>query len=263
MLAEAESLGYWPPRYSMKVTALLNKMNVAKKFAKANDRNYNDRRDGVVLTGLLDDVMDNREEWYNAKLRGSAYTHAMFFGSVSHAPDLLAKSADLAKFAVNDAERAAVATATDWATTVAPVALAIEKLDATKPKPTVRFMKTLSALVLGNVGKAMGLDLTSLKVPDMEWVEVEKVDAKGKPYWTWDVNILWPEGTTHNASKFAYGSCCHACGHRIFNPYNWVPLVAESPDGPKSLWVGSDCAKNLFGCEVKTGETSLRGEVPA
>jgi hypothetical protein len=66
--------------------------------------------------------------------------------------------------------------------------------------------------------------------------------------------MLWPEGTTHRESRYAHGSSnCHACGHQIRSPYNWVPLVAQTATGPVSLWVGRDCARNLFQAEV-TGD---------
>jgi hypothetical protein len=146
----------------------------------------------------------------------------------------------------------------NWGNDFAPVAEAVETLNATRPKP-VYFLGTLSATVLGNVSKFMGMDFTTLAIPEMEWKLVDETDEEGKLVRKWVVNILWPEGTKHNTSRYARGNCCHACGHRIYNPYNWVPMVGESADGPVSLWTGKDCAENLFGCKVKNNEADMPG----
>lgn len=41
-------------------------------------------------------------------------------------------------------------------------------------------------------------------------------------------------------------------------PYNWVPLVAQTASGPASLWVGADCARNLFNVDVSGQAEYLR-----
>ncbi len=249
-LAEAETLGYWPPGASRKVTAALNKCNVAHKFAKANDRR--DHRDGDA--GLLGDVFDVRgDSYYKATVRSNPLVHAMMFGSTSHAPACLVLADALFTFCVNDAERAALATARTWAADFAPVAELMARLDATRPKPVYVFA-TLSPTVLKNVNAAMGLNLTTVRSPEIIYVKVENLAEDGTKFWVWEPEIVWPEGTVHNTSKFAYGTdrnnTCHACGHAIKNAFNWVPLLADAGTEPRSLWVGKDCARNLFGCKV-------------
>jgi hypothetical protein len=75
--------------------------------------------------------------------------------------------------------------------------------------------------------------------------------------------VVWPEGTEHACSRFAASGSqnqCHACGHAIRNAFNWVPLVVENAEGvPHALWVGRDCAENLFGIKA-TGELEYAGE---
>jgi hypothetical protein len=102
-------------------------------------------------------------------------------------------------------------------------------------------------------------------MPDIEYVPTETVDPKtGKVEYGWETIIHWPEPTVHQSSVHAYKfSCCHACGHRIRNPYNWVPLYAKDKAGvAHSLWVGRDCAKSLFGIEL-SGDMVLKGGVEA
>lgn len=264
-LAEAAALGCWPPNMSRKVCAALNKMNVAAKFAKSNERReygsigaISDDKRLNPKSGLLDDVKDIRgEDDYKAKLRGWSLTHAMKYGSFGSAPKLVEVADKLAAYCITDTERAALATAKTWAEDFTPVAELVARLDATRPKPVI-LLATLSPTVLTNLSKEMAVDFTTLECPEIVCNKVETVDAKGNLVIEWETEIIWPEGTVHNRSRFAYGTnrnhTCHACGHAIKNSYNWVPLVGKTAEGYASLWVGKDCAKNLFGCKV-TGET--------
>jgi len=258
MLAEAEGLGYWPSGYSRKVPALLNKMNVAAKFAKKNHLPRDHRGWSVPTPGLLEGMVAPDDKGYMKS--GWLLVHNMAFGTFSGAPEGLERVARLEPVCANDSEREALATAKTWCEDFAPVAELVETLNATKPMPTVRLLKTLSMTVLNNVGAAMGVKLDTLRIPDMEWKKVEAISPKGEKFWTWEVEIKWPEGTVHNSSRWATGCNCHACGHMIKNAFNWVPLLAESDGGLKSLWVGKDCAKSLFGCDVK-GEVDWRKEL--
>lgn len=230
-LSEAVTLGYWPAGYSRGVCAKLNKMSVAKKWATKTIGTYSGTRYDHPLY----------EAW-----------SSFFFGSFHTASKLLATEWS------PEANPADVVTVKEWAAAFVPVSEAIKTLDATRPKP-VYFLETLSATVLGNVGKAMALDLKSLRVPEMEWKLVDAIGPKGEKTREWECIIHWPEGTKHNTSKFARGCSCHACGHLIMNPFNWVPMVGDTATGPVSLWTGKDCAENLFGCKVKNNEVALPG----
>lgn len=234
MLAEAERLGYWPKGASRKVKAALNKQNVAAKWAR--------KQPGARYDTPLWEVL-----------------HAMSFGSFSHAPrtlfELSLKSGSGAA-SIPD-------TARGWAADFAPVAELVKLLDSRRPVPVV-VCKTLSPTVLANVGRGMGVDLTSIEFPVIEYVWVKQIHEKTGAEYEISVPVIrWPAGTRHCTSRYSSGHQCHACGHRIYNPFNWIPLLAQTAAGPVSLWVGSDCARKLFGCEV-SGEadwTSARGEV--
>jgi len=150
-----------------------------------------------------------------------------------------------------------------WVAVFLPVAEAIAKLDATRPKPVIVF-KTLSPTVVENLGRTLGLDLVSVEAPEIRWDLVEGVDQSGKRYSYYTPTILWSEGTVHHSSKFCVSDAgnhqCEACGHAIKNSFNWVPLFGRDKSGvAHSLWTGKDCAKKLFGCEV-TGEAEFRKE---
>lgn len=252
-LAQAMVDGYWQPGTSRKVRAALNKQAVAARFAHANERSHAHNSS----VGRLCDVQDNRDRTWESKARGWEFVHAMMFGIVSRAPALVELGAVLEPHCANDAERAALATARQWASDFAPVARVMDRLDAIRPKP-VLVMGSLSRLVLDNVGRAMGVDLATVAAPPIEWVWREVV-RDGKTIRVPVGHILWPEGTRHGVSRFASGGHqCEACGHGI-RTNNWCPLVAQTPDGPVSLWVGRDCARKLFAVEIK-GEATFEGQ---
>jgi len=243
------------------VYAALNKQSVATKFAKANERNWNLREKNP--SGLLVDIQDQRDQGHSSTLQGWTLNHAMMFGQVLMAPEALKLADKLVPFCHNDVERAALATARQWAVDFAPVAELIELLNMSRPKITVRVMKTLSPLVAKNVGDAMGVKLDTIEMPEVEyeWKWQMMMMIAGKPTKVRMLvgTIIWPKGTEHYRSRYAHkDSNCHACGHMISNPRNWIPLVAKTDSNPVSLWVGRDCAKNLFGCEVE-GEAEYSG----
>lgn len=252
-LAEAEAAGYWQPGVSRKVRAALNKPNVAIKFARANDRNYSTS----TSAGLLHDVgVDRAARDIRYTTEGRRFVSAMRYGSFGEAPALVALGNTLEPYCVNDEERAALATARQWALDFAPVAELVARLDATRPVPTV-VLGSLSPTVAANLGRSLGIAFETISVPTIEWSWVE-MEIKGARVRVPVAKILWPEGTQHNRSRFAFGSRagnhqCHACGHAIQRADNWIPLLARDAAGenPLSLWVGRDCAKRLFLVDVK------------
>ena len=220
VLAQAEELGYWPKGTSRKVKAALNKQTVAIKYARANrPASYSSPRHGV--------------------------NHAMMFGLYEQAPKCL-----------DTITSEAHVSGCEWAEDFVQVARLVALLDSRRPVPVV-VLGTLSRTVLDNVGRSMQVELDSIASPEqrIKWV---KLMHKGEEIEVAEVEIIWPEGTRHNTSRYAHNinahnDQCHACGHAIRNGFNWVPLVATTPRGPVSLWVGRDCAKKLFGCDV-TGD---------
>jgi hypothetical protein len=254
-LRQAEIEGEWPKGASRKVKAALNKQSVAKRFADANDihrvRGSNYRpQDGDQ--GLLEDVSSvrGRHSFESKQLRGWYLVFWMEFGQFENSTQAQTLVEQLAPFCVNDTERAALARSKQWADDFAPIAALVAELDSRRPKPTI-VCKTLSPLQLSNVGKALAVDLSNVEPCPMVMVWVEQINPKtGKTYKITMPELKWPEGTRHGASKFSGGNKCESCGHAIKNPFNWCPLVGHTPTGPISLWVGRDCAKDLFNCDV-------------
>jgi hypothetical protein len=247
-LVECEQLGYWKKGMSRTVHATLNKQNVAAKWAKACTATF-----GVNSYGSVRMPHDHPL---------SAAEFALSYGQFERAPrvlkDLLAAkklSADV-KAKAEDAIR--------WARAFAPIAELVALLDMSRPKAVV-VMKTLSPTVVKNVGEHIGLDFSTIQTPPMhgEWIEME---IKGRKVRVYEVVIDWPEGTLHNQSRFHYSANneqCQACGHAIKDPFNWWPLLAyDNNKTPYSLWVGRDCAKKLFGCEVQGDTIYKRGGAP-
>lgn len=251
-LKQAEELGYWPKGVSRKIRAALNKQNVAKKFAKTHDRNY-DHRDHNF--GKLEDVADVRgSRWHEAKLRGYNLVVAMSFGQFESAPKLRSLATNLVPFCLVNAELDALATATQWCEDFIPVAELVSLLDSRRPRPTI-VCKTLSPTVLENLNKTLSVDLRDVQGCPVEYVWVDRINKKGEKYQISVAVLKWPEGTQHGVSRFSWGSKagnkqCEACGHAIKDSCNWIPLVGLTPTGPISLWTGKDCAHNLFGCEI-------------
>lgn len=260
-LAQAQQDGCWPKGASRMVTAALNKQAVAQRFAQAHTRDRNFDR-GEALTGMLDDINDVRPHWHKSTLRGRDFIHAMRFGNVYHAPQLVELGMKLVPCCVNEVERRALQTARQWAADFAPIAAAMELLDARRAPPVI-MLGSLSPSVAKNIGDSLGIKFDTIQVPPIkgEWVEVE---IAGVPTQIVRYTIEWPEGTQHNRSRFAHGSRagndqCHACGHAIKQAFNWVPLMADGPTGKLALWVGRDCARKLFAVDVKGDGQFLRG----
>jgi hypothetical protein len=243
MLVQAAGDGCWPKGASRKVHAALGKQNVAGKFAKTNRE-------------LLESLADDEKTW-EAKHRGWTIAHAMQFGSLGQANDVAATVAALRPVAeARGADEALTIgslldTAQQWAADFAPVAALVKTLDASRPKPII-VLGSLSRTVADNVGAAMGVAIDTIECPPIEWTWVEE-EVDGAIVRVPVGRILWPDGTRHHQSRFASGSQCHACGHGIRNPLNWVPLVAQTATAPVSLWVGRDCARKLFKAVV-TGD---------
>jgi hypothetical protein len=142
-----------------------------------------------------------------------------------------------------------------------PVGEAMDRLDATRPKP-VFTSKGISRTIDATLTDVAALKYDTVRVCPIHYELVEEVDAKGQKVYKWVGYLLWPEGTLHNRSRFhagtAHNNQCHACGHAIRNTYNWVPILIDGQDGtPYSFWTGRDCAETLFGIKM-VGELELK-----
>ncbi len=230
ILLESIAQGYWVKGVSRKVVAALSKVNVAAKKA-----------------GPLRDVPTNFRKPETTTY--SVYS-ALAYGIVR---------ADPINFAAIEAEHPELAEVLAYArayvAAAKPVWDAIRVLDATRPPAlftTMQASPTVSATL-------KDLGAVSVTVCPLEFDRVESV-VDGQTVISHVARLVWPEGTKHNTSRFASRfSCCAACGHKISNGFNWVPLILETDDAPPSFWVGRDCAKTLFGVDM-TGDLEIAGE---
>jgi hypothetical protein len=239
--------GEWLPGVSRTVKAALDKINAkAQKIAKMADQldkglpyasvKYPDLNEAGAIPGL--------KEVYQSIYWLLKYGHGKDIDL-----DLLAQHAHSPEAQeVLAAARRALAGRQ-------PIVAAVKFLDAQRPKPVFVF-KTLSP-----TGAKLLLD-AGYK-PDTAVLPIFRYyrDEDGKP----EMEIIWPEGTKHGQNRFAKVGCsrsgnmqCHACGHAIKNASNWVPLAITTEKGEiHSFWVGRDCAKKLFGVDMK-GEAKYR-----
>lgn len=155
-------------------------------------------------------------------------------------------------------EAEAVESYTEWFDAWAPIRDALTRLDNTRPRTVVTKLG-LSPLVESTL---RSIGATSVDMPEIKFETIEVQTPKGVVYKQVG-RIVWPEGTLHDTSPHCHDDgrfvTCHACGHRIYDAFGWVPLVAFGSEKPRSLWVGRNCAHNLFGIKV-TGDLEVVGE---
>lgn len=233
--------GCWLPGWSRKARAALDKANVAAKIAKANERWMEHDFDRPTHKRTFDIFM------------------AMFFGCFCSGRALQKIDFDALKRACRAEERPVIDQAAQYSKDFSAIVAAVNLLDATAPKPVFTTMNA-SPTISKNI---QDLGAVKVEVCPSRLERYEVVDKKGNVQYRWRVILLWPEGTVHGTSRYRgtlYNMQCEACGHAIKNRGNWVPLVLTSKDGtPKSLWVGRDCSKTLFGIDF-TGDLEIVGE---
>jgi hypothetical protein len=144
---------------------------------------------------------------------------------------------------------------------MAPLEAEMQVWDSQRPPPTFTTIGA-SPTITANL-KLLGAEKAEPAPMKREWVEALNPKT-GKVERHLVVEIVWPEGTQHGTSQYR-GTCnnsqCESCGHAIKNPFNWVPILVTCTDGSfKSLWVGRDCAKTLFGIDM-TGDLEIKGGV--
>lgn len=134
----------------------------------------------------------------------------------------------------------------------------INELDVARPKPVITKIG-LSPKVTKTLQECnLDLDLSTIAYPEMETFTMEVlVTVKNKKTGEFEnkwveqefQRPIWPKGTVHHSSRFAVGSMhCEACGKKIPSG-RFVPFYAFDKKSHKnvSMWVGCDCAKNIFG----------------
>lgn len=149
---------------------------------------------------------------------------------------------------------------------------AIKFLNSLRPLPVITPVG-LSPKVTDTLKNCnLDLKLNTIRMPEFvtEYVQARTKSGKlavkdGKPVMVPRVKIIWPDGTLHNQSRFTQGNCCQACGKWIPSGM-FVPVVIDDAKllKPISMWLGCDCAKNIFGVKdlgfKNKGEAEVVGE---
>lgn len=237
LLADSEAASEWIPGASRRVAAALTKSNVALKL---------ERRYRAELEAL-GDYQTPRDE------RGFAVSFLLQFSDWKHGRNI---NFDAIKARTRDASLTdVIEAARTFTNNFTPLVDLIATLDATRPTPIITSIgasPTITQLL-----RSLGLlvNIETIRMPRIEWITVEHVDKDGKKFLAKVGCLNWPKNTIHGASRYAgteQHEQCQACGHAIRNPYNWVPILIDGDKRiPHSLWVGKDCAKTLFGIDVK------------
>lgn len=143
-----------------------------------------------------------------------------------------------------------------WAALCLVKSLAIADLDQARPKPVLtpiglspKVTKTLTEMNLE-------IDLPSIRPATLERRQRPRRDAKGQVMKLCNGEIMmesyyvvvWSPGIRHGESRFATGGGCEACGKYIPSG-RFVPIEAKDKRSGSliSLWLGCDCARNIFG----------------
>lgn len=267
LLAVSEAQGSWVPKASRMVPAALGKANKAINL-------------GREFEGELEKIGNYETPSHQ---RGFEVSMILRFGQYARARG--GEPVDFDTIAANAPSPAcanAVKEAKRFQREFDAIARLCRRLDATRPKPVFTNLGISPTVTKTLAGLGFhGADQAKVEVCPIRWETVERTRghnklckegacvqgcSNGKKYWVQVGHLEWPEGTQHDCSRFADINTgrgrfeqCHACGHGIRNPWNWVPLVITSGVGAKySWWVGTDCARTLFGIKV-TGEVELVG----
>lgn len=261
-LLESAAQGSWSePRASIRLRSALGKPTVLVKLAKAMSKDVELEIDALLL---------GKGGGRSSLGQGWNLRHNMLYG-------LAAAQANAFEYwPANWDERASaearsiVQQAKEWIADLLPVVELADRIDATRPQPVFTLIgasptvtKTLEYLT-GDA--APSLNFKSIRVCPIKWVEVERVDPKtGQVRYRWVGHLDPPADALWNCSRFAdLHDCCHACGHHIRNPSNWVPILIDSfsRQRPMLLFVGTDCARTIFGVRMKGALELVRAPLP-
>lgn len=226
MVEESLKEGYWIKGTSRKVHSILTKANVAQKIAREYDYALHD------FFGV--DDRSYGHYMYMTLMYGKDYRQFMNVTTARRST-------------TNEDIQRVISLYEQYIIDFSDIWAAVKQLDNTRPRPvftTMNASPTISAEL-----KRQGA--VTVEVCPIEWEKVE--DPKTGKISFWAV-LVWPENTIHGSSRYTQKSMdqCHACGHAIRNPFNWVPLILTDDKGQKkSLWVGRDCSATLFGVKME------------
>lgn len=234
--------GFWVPGASRSARAAMTKANVAAKLARKH-------RD-LMKYGAWPMEKGQDKSWESLANKNASYLDSVLtYGSNYDVDfDVLDATADCAE------RRELVKVGRQIRAAMRPVHVAMKKLDDTRPPPVFTSLGVSPTVTATLMDGYLDLDLTTVRVCDMVREERTGTDKKtGKPFTYFVFVLVWPEGTRFGASRFASnGTHCEACGHAIHNPFNWVPVIIDSKNGtPNAFWTGRDCAKSVFGIDMK------------
>ncbi len=269
MLQASIDNGSWLPKHSSKVRAALTKANVAQKWAKAN--RFELETIGlrpVPISHRPPGQSDEQAEKSTYKTpdnrRGWNVAHTLSYCQPVSRLDFVALR-DEAKGSPDHLKL--LDYAEGFARDFAPAQEAMDKLDATRPRPVFTSLGVSPTLTRTLTDMGIQGTMETVRPCPEKWELEEHIDKKtGRVNYAWVCYLLFPENTVHRASRHAHGggvhTQCHACGHAIRNNYNWVVLLVDDAKGvPHSIWVGRDCAMSLFGIKV-TGEIEIGNATP-
>lgn len=135
---------------------------------------------------------------------------------------------------------------------------ACRELDLMRPLPVVTKIGVSPTVTKTFTEMNLNLDLASIKLAEIAFRLVPWLDNKGNKAYkengdllmTREYYVKWSKGIKHGQSRFSAvrKHQCEACGHGIPSG-NFVAVEAfdKNLNNQISLWVGCDCAKNIFG----------------
>lgn len=172
--------------------------------------------------------------------------------------DAFEATQELKKYDLPRDERDTVAALERYCRDLLPLARALAQIDNIVPAAKIVQVGELSAATRGMLVKH-DLDPTTVRQPEIEITKKQVTVKVGGGFAKRTVSvsrILWPKDTIFGKAYLSKGSTthsqCDACAHAIKDPFNWVPILIDDRKGrPHAMWVGHDCAKNLFGFEVE------------
>lgn len=136
-----------------------------------------------------------------------------------------------------------------WADVCYAAHAAVRELDQARPKPVLTPVGLSPRVTATLTEIGLDIDLATIAYPKLEKREREARDKDGRLITIRYYEVVWPADTVHGASRFASSSRhCEACGKRIPSR-RFVPMYAHDRKRgkPVSLWLGRDCARQIFG----------------
>jgi hypothetical protein len=133
---------------------------------------------------------------------------------------------------------------------------AIELLNSYRPLPVITEIGLSPRVTATLTEMSLDVDLPSIKlaeigrrmVPGFKRDGSPLLDRRGNHMLVPEYFVAWTPGTVFGKSRFSYGCKCEACGKSIPSGR----FVAIEADDKRSgshigLWIGQDCASNIFG----------------